>query len=565
MQHLDRERPADLDVARAIDRAHRAFAEPRLDLVAIREHLADQLVDALRILRAPVSARIRSSTSESPDVEHATAGAGLGGRGDHVRRFGRGREDHAARDRGTDRGDPAEIRVRDRGGGSCPSARRCRCSCWPRTCRTCCAPTGRSRCRRRGRRPAAPPVITAGSVMWRGLPSTSVPSIESRAAELRLRPHGGIGQELRRRLRGTAPSRRRRSSRSATRSGGSRSCRSPDRPTSRRPAATPVPPASTITTNRICCRAGRLRDLGRARRLARAIRGQIRSAGAAHVEAADRIDVQLGRRAPPPVLRERIDALGVEVHRGDRNDATRGPSAASACAALARPRTQRIERSPDGLIFVTKSNCSSAYASHPASSLSHLTPSTFQLLGLVLVEQALARALWIVLQCVNDTCDTRQRQHDHEHRHQEEHRQDLRARACRARRHAPTPAPPRATSPRRASRAGRAASTRRPDLIHDLSPLLGVFWSSFFTRFARPASSSAPPRSLGAVDRRRRRRHALDACARPGVASACACSSAWRRRSSTCSCCCARSFVHRDLFARALRIRIGLHLGFERG
>jgi hypothetical protein len=44
VQHLDRERAADLDVARLVDHAHRALAEPVQDLVALGEDLADQPV-----------------------------------------------------------------------------------------------------------------------------------------------------------------------------------------------------------------------------------------------------------------------------------------------------------------------------------------------------------------------------------------------------------------------------------------------------------------------------------------------------------------------------------------
>jgi hypothetical protein len=44
VQHLDRERAADLDVARLVDDAHRAFSEAMQDLVAAGEDLADQLV-----------------------------------------------------------------------------------------------------------------------------------------------------------------------------------------------------------------------------------------------------------------------------------------------------------------------------------------------------------------------------------------------------------------------------------------------------------------------------------------------------------------------------------------
>src|SRR5204863_1468590 len=50
VQDLHGERPADLHVARAIDRAHRALAEPRLDQIPIGEDLADQLVGIVFVL-----------------------------------------------------------------------------------------------------------------------------------------------------------------------------------------------------------------------------------------------------------------------------------------------------------------------------------------------------------------------------------------------------------------------------------------------------------------------------------------------------------------------------------
>jgi hypothetical protein len=43
-QDLDRERPADLDVARAVHRAHRAVADPGLDAIARGDHRTDQAV-----------------------------------------------------------------------------------------------------------------------------------------------------------------------------------------------------------------------------------------------------------------------------------------------------------------------------------------------------------------------------------------------------------------------------------------------------------------------------------------------------------------------------------------
>ena len=44
VENLDRERAADLDVLGAVDRTHRALTEARLDLIAVREDLADQRV-----------------------------------------------------------------------------------------------------------------------------------------------------------------------------------------------------------------------------------------------------------------------------------------------------------------------------------------------------------------------------------------------------------------------------------------------------------------------------------------------------------------------------------------
>ena len=44
VEHLDREPALELDVPRAVDRAHRARAEERLDPVALGEHLAEQRI-----------------------------------------------------------------------------------------------------------------------------------------------------------------------------------------------------------------------------------------------------------------------------------------------------------------------------------------------------------------------------------------------------------------------------------------------------------------------------------------------------------------------------------------
>ena len=44
VQDLHRERAPDLDVARLVDRTHRTFAEPHLDLIAVRKDRADQLL-----------------------------------------------------------------------------------------------------------------------------------------------------------------------------------------------------------------------------------------------------------------------------------------------------------------------------------------------------------------------------------------------------------------------------------------------------------------------------------------------------------------------------------------
>jgi len=64
-------------------------------------------------------------------------------------------------------------------------------------------------------------------------------------------------------------------------------------------------------------RARRFRDLGRTARLGRAIRREIRTQRASNVEAADRIDDQLGAEPLREIRGQRIDALGIEVDGGD--------------------------------------------------------------------------------------------------------------------------------------------------------------------------------------------------------------------------------------------------------
>src|SRR5829696_7342884 len=71
MQDLDRKGPADLDVLRAVHRAHRAFAEALLDAVSIREDLADDVIE-----RSALGCLARHQNLPNHDAEAPPPGAG---------------------------------------------------------------------------------------------------------------------------------------------------------------------------------------------------------------------------------------------------------------------------------------------------------------------------------------------------------------------------------------------------------------------------------------------------------------------------------------------------------
>src|SRR5690606_1797711 len=71
-QHLDRERAADLDVLGAVDRAHRALADVRFDLVAVREDLAEEMFERFGEVGLEAHQNLPTADTVAPSGDGAT-------------------------------------------------------------------------------------------------------------------------------------------------------------------------------------------------------------------------------------------------------------------------------------------------------------------------------------------------------------------------------------------------------------------------------------------------------------------------------------------------------------